>query len=34
VHTGIVVLAMINSATNKRENGPAFFIDQIKKHFI
>jgi acyl-CoA thioester hydrolase len=33
VHTGIVVLAMINSATNKRENGPAFFIEQLKKHF-
>jgi acyl-CoA thioester hydrolase len=33
VHQGTVVLAMINSATNKRENGPAYFMAQLGKHF-
>jgi acyl-CoA thioester hydrolase len=33
VHTGSVTLAMINEATNKRENGPQAFIDLFNKHF-
>jgi acyl-CoA thioester hydrolase len=33
VHEGSVSLAMITTATNKRENGPARLIEAIKKYF-
>ncbi|MFM2388342.1 MAG: hypothetical protein RL660_3099 [Bacteroidota bacterium] len=33
VHEGLVTLAMITRATNKRENGPAYLIEALKKFF-
>ncbi len=33
VHTGYVTLAIINTATHKRENGPADMLVEYAKHF-
>jgi acyl-CoA thioester hydrolase len=33
VHEGSITLAMINTATNKRENGPAKLMNMLKPHF-
>jgi acyl-CoA thioester hydrolase len=33
IHTGSVTLAMIDTASNKRQNGPKELMDFLQKHF-